>query len=211
MHKKLMATAVAASTLGGAAAGATLLAPGFAGAQDGTDTEAESPSPEQEQIRPEPGERIRAALQGLVDNGTLTDSQVDAVIEALADARPEGFEGRRGPGHRGHGLRGALGEGGADIAGLLDMEPTDVRDALREGATIADLAAQQGVDVDTIVDAIVDAAVERVDGALESGRIDQEKADEILANAEERAEAMVNGELERPRFRDGADDDTADA
>lgn len=41
---------------------------------------------------------------------------------------------------------------------------------------------------------------ERVNGALESRRIDEEKAAEILVDAEERAEAIVSGEFE-PRKR----------
>ncbi len=193
MKKQIIATAIAASTLGGAAAGATLLAPGFAGAQ-----EDDSPAPAEETVRPEPGEHIADALQGLVDDGTLTEAQVDAVVEALKDARPEGHEGRR----RGQFRRG-FGENGADIAGILGLEPSAIREAVMNGQTIADLAAEQGVDTQDIVDAIVDAAEARVNGAVESGRIDQAKADEILANAEQHAEDLINGELQRPHHRPG--------
>ncbi|NCG39202.1 MAG: hypothetical protein GWP48_17010, partial [Actinobacteria bacterium] len=56
------------------------------------------------------------------------------------------------------------------------------------------LASQQGVSVDDVVDALVAPAEERVAAALEAGRIDQEKADEILANAEQHAEDIVSGE-----------------
>ncbi len=184
-NKKLTASLIAASTLGGAAAGATLLAPGIAGAQDDVD-----PVEETETVRPEFGERITEALQPLVDDGTLTDSQVDAVVGALEEARPE--DG----GRRGHGQRGNRGAGAGVVADILGLEGSDIRDALQDGSTIADLAAEQGVSTDDIVDALVEAAEERVAGALESGRIDQEKADEILANAEQHAEDVVNGDFE---------------
>ncbi len=196
MNKKIIATAIAASTLGGAAAGATLLAPGFAGAQEG-----DSPPPAEERVRPDHGQRIAEALHGLIDDGTLTEAQVDAVAEALQEARPERGEGHEG---RNRGSRGrGFGEGGADIADILGLDSSAVREAIAGGQTIADLAAEQGVDVQVIVDAIVDAAEERINGAVESGRIDQDKADEILTNAEQHAEDLVNGELERPRHRRG--------
>lgn len=186
MNKKFLATAAAASTLGGAVAGATLFAPGGAGAQDDTDDGGAV----EEQVRPEAGERIAAALQGLVDDGTLTEAQVDAVVDALQEARPEGR-----PGHRGHGGFA----GGAELGDILGLENTEIREALADGSSLADLAEEQGVDSQDLVDAIVAATEERVNGAVENGRIDQEKADEILAGAEDKAESIVNGEFEGRR------------
>ena len=179
------ATAIAASALGGLAAGATLFAPGLAGAQD--DTEAPT---EEAPVRPDFATSVAEALQPLVDDGTISADAVDDITEALEAARPERHH------HRGFG-------GGADIAGVLGMEPDDLRAALADGQTIADVAEAQGVPVDEVVDAIVDAAEERVATALENDRIDQERADEILAGAEEKANEIVNGEFERqrgPRF-----------
>ena len=184
MQHKTLATAAIASTLGGALAGATLLAPGFAGAQDDPDT----PDAVEETVRPEAGDRIAAALQGLVDDGTITPAQLDAVVTTLVEALPE-----RGP--RGHGGFGHF-PGGADLAELLGLERRELREAIAGGQTLADVAAAQGVDTQELVDALVDAAEERVATALENGRIDQERADEILADATEKAEDLVNGELE---------------
>jgi len=188
MQKKFLATAAVASTLGGAVAGATLLAPGLAGAQEGADT----PAPTEEMVRPDAGERITTALQGLVDDGTLTEEQVQAVVDALREARAE--LGQRGPrGHRGAPL------GGADLAEILGLEQDALREAVMGGQSLADIAAEQGVDTQDLVDAIVAATEERVNGAVESGRIDEDKADEIIAGAEERAERIVNGEFEGRR------------
>lgn len=199
---KLTASLIAASTLGGAAAGATLLAPGMAGALDGT-----TPAEESETVRPEFGERITDALQPLVDDGTLTDAEVDAVVDALEEARPEdGGRGQHGPGQRGPGQRGA----GA-IADILGLEGSEIRDALQGGSTIADLAAEQGVAIVDVVVVLVAQTEERVAAGLDSGRIDQEKADEILANAEQHAEDLVNGDFEPGKGRGGLPDVDADA
>jgi len=183
MQKKTLATAAVASTLGGALAGATLLAPGLAGAQeDETPTTTEETT---DTARPEAGERIAEALQGLVDDGTITQAQLDAVVDTLVEARPE-------RGDRGH--RGGFG-GGADLAEVLGLEQAELREAIAGGQSLADVAAEQGVDTQELVDALVDAAEERVATGLENGRIDQEKADEILAGAAEKAEDLVNGEI----------------
>ena len=199
---KLTASLIAASTLGGAAAGATLLAPGMAGALDGT-----TPAEESETVRPEFGERITDALQPLVDDGTLTDAEVDAVVNALEEARPEdGGRGQHGPGQHGPGQRGA----GA-IADILGLEGSEIRDALQGGSTIADLAAEQGVAIVDVVVVLVAQTEERVAAGLDSGRIDQEKADEILANAEQHAEDLVNGDFEPGKGRGGLPDVDADA
>lgn len=184
MQHKTLATAAVASTLGGALAGATLLAPVFAGAQDDTDT----PDAVEETARPEAGDRIAEALQGLVDDGTITRPQLDAVVTTLVDALPE-----RGP--RGHGGFGHF-RGGADLTEVLGLEQSELREAIAGGQTLAEVAAAQGVDTQELIDALVDAAEERVATAVQNGRIDQERADEILADVAEKAEDLVNGELE---------------
>jgi len=173
MKKAIAATAIAATTLGGVAAGATLFVPGQAGAQDSAPAEEATP-----------GSHLSDALQGLVDDGTITESQRDAVVSTLEAARAErgGDHGNRGPGI------------GADLGTILGLDREEIGAALQDGQSIADLAAQQGVDTSEIVDAIVSATEERVAGALESGRIDQDKADEILAGAEDHANDVVNGD-----------------
>lgn len=184
MKKPIAAITIGAATLGGVATGATILGPGIAGAQDdATETQQfESFS-----------ERVAAALQPLVNDGTIDAAQRDAVVAQLEASRPDpGEHGRRGPGRRGP-HRPAF---GADIAEILGLERADIGEALRQGDSLADLATANGVDPQDLVDAIVAATEERVNGALELGRIDAERAEDMLADAEQRAEDIVNGELE---------------
>lgn len=174
MKKSLAATAIAATTLGGVAAGATLFTPVIAGAQDAAETETVAPGPS----------RVSVALQGLVDDGTIDEAQRDAVVAALQEARSE--RGHRGPGFRGAGV----------VADTLGLDGSELRDALQSGQSLADVAAEQGVAEEDLVAAIVDQVEERVNGAVDAGRIDDEKAAEILAGAQERAEAIVSGDFE---------------
>ena len=56
-------------------------------------------------------------------------------------------------------------------------------------------------------------ANERLDAAVESGRVDEERAAEVRASIEERIDAMLDGELrDRDGFgRHGADSDSAES
>ena len=181
IKRSVAITAIAASTFGGVAAGAAFFTPVIAGAQDD--------AVEAEQAAPERGERISEALQVLVDDGTLTEAQRDAVVETLKNARPDRGEFREPLGQRGPRVAG-------EIAEILGLEGNEIREALRNGSSIAELAEAQGIDSADIVDAIVARAEERLDTAVENGRIDDTQAAEMLTRAAERAEDLVNGEIE---------------
>ena len=134
----------------------------------------------------ERGERIRAALQDLVDDGTITTEQADAVAAHLAEQLPD--RGGRGPGGRhGHGAFD-----GEVVADLLGITPEALRDALRDGSSIADLAEANGVDIQTVIDAHVAEAREHVELAVTNGRLTQAEADEKLADITERITEMVD-------------------
>jgi hypothetical protein len=181
MRRTIASAALAVGVLIGAAGAAVFTPIGLVGAQQG----AEETSAHQ------PGAWITEVLEPLVSNGTINQAQADAVVEALVDARPERRHG--GPGH--HLPWDA-------IADLLGMTTDELRAALSEGNTLAEIAAQQGVDVADLVDVIMTNMAERLAEAVDDGALTQERADAILANAEERITAFLNGE--RPeRSRDG--------
>jgi hypothetical protein len=179
MRKRLAATAVAATMLGGGAA-AVLAAPVVAGAETPAATTAATDTTD----RPAPGAWVDDALAPLVKDGTLTQAQVDAVTEALDAARPEG---PGGPG-RGHG------PGLAAAATALGMDEDALRTELQAGKTIAEVAKAEGVDVQTVVDAIVADMKSHLAQAVTDGRMTQAQADERAAQAAEHATALVNGE-----------------
>jgi len=124
--------------------------------------------------------RIAEKLQSLVDDGTITADQAEAVAEALAD----GFKGgpRRGH-HRPH--VGALAE-------FLGMEADAFREAMQEHDTLADLAAANGSSGGEVIDFLVGQVQEKLDEAIADGKFDQAEADEKLADATERITEMVN-------------------
>lgn len=182
MKKSIASLTVAASLLGGAA-GAIVFAPGPLSAQ----TEAGTEAPVDGEARPERGAWLAEVLEGLVEDGTLTAEQAEAVETAIAEARPDRHEGRRG---RGPGRLEAVEE----LTDLLGLEAAEIAEALRSGDSLADIAAAQGVDAGDVVDALVERAAERIDEAVAEGRIDEADAADRLAEVTERITAMVDGD-----------------
>ena len=134
---------------------------------------------------------IREALKGLVDDKTLTDAQADKVADALG--KSDAVRGFGGPGFRGGG--GLLGVEGPEAdeaaAKVLGMSVDDLRAALRDGSTLADLAKKQGKDVDTLVSALVEVAKARIAEGVKAGRITQETATQIEKTLEQRVRTVV--------------------
>ncbi|HZH20881.1 MAG TPA: hypothetical protein VEZ18_11875 [Geodermatophilus sp.] len=126
-------------------------------------------------------DRIKDALSGLVDDGSISQEQADEVATTLDES---GFAGHGGWHGGWHGLDAA--------AEALGMTEDELRTALQaDGATLAQVAEDQGVALDTLVDALVTAQREGISKAVESG-MPQEVADERLADLEERVTEWVN-------------------
>jgi hypothetical protein len=196
--KRTTAIGVTAGLLGGGAIGLLMTVPSLTSAasdggsvadpvvalQDDGATDTSTDAPEE---RPEPGVRLREVLQPLVDDATITAAQADAVAEHLVEQRPErGERGHHRRNHRGPGRDGEV------VADLLGIDTETLRSELQAGNSIADIAAANGVDVQTVVDALVDAAEEHLDLAVENGRFTADEAAERLAEIGEKIEERVN-------------------
>lgn len=133
-------------------------------------------------------DRIRDALAGLVGDGTISEDQADAVAEELAGSGTMGHHGHRHPGPGGHGGF-ALGMDTASEA--LGLDRDELKDALHSGKTLADLAEEQGVEVDALVGDLVAAARERLAEAVAGGELTEDRAAELEAELQERIDALV--------------------
>jgi len=187
VNKKLAALGLAAGLTAGGAAGLIVAAPSISGAQ--STTTAPDGSTSTDPGRPDPGARVTDVLSSLVSDGTLTQDQADKVAQALKDALPEG----RGPGMgRGMGLDAA--------ATALGMSTDDLHTALEGGQTLAQVAASKGIDVQTVIDALVADATTHIDDEVAAGHLTQEQADTRLSDLTDRITDMVNN---GPPARDG--------
>jgi len=170
-------------TVGGAT-GLVLAVPSLSGAQSSDTTAPADESPRSKGDRPDRGTHLAEVLGPLVEDGTLTQEQADKVIAALEAARPDG----RGPGKGGPGR--ALGLEAA--AGALSISVDELSAELRSGRTIAEVAAERGVDVQTVIDAMVGELRTRLEERVAAGDLTQEQVDEKLAEATERITEQVD-------------------
>ena len=113
----------------------------------------------------------------------------DTQVEEFAPER--GFKGRGGH----HGMRGGAGHLN-QVADFLGVDAQVIQDGLEGGDTLADIAAANGSSGTALVDSLVADLTEKLDGAVADERIDQGKADEILAEASEKITTMVNSTQE---------------
>lgn len=159
---------------------------------------------------------LREALQGLVSDGTLNDTQADKVAERLAEAAPPrgmgGGMGMGGPGMRGHGPGGRHGglmlraEAVAEAAGVTVEE---LHEARHDGTSLAEIAAAEGISRETLIDRLVTLAEKRIDAAVTAERLTAEQAAKRKAGLEERISDMVDrtgGPGHGPGEGPGADD-----
>jgi len=175
MNKKIIGLGIgaglAASTIG------LVAVPAMSGAQTTDQTTASAPA-----ARPDRSARMAETLAPLVADGTITQSQSDAVVAALvANGPKDGMHGR------GHGP-------GLDVAAqALGMTTDELHTALDGGTTLAQVAADKGVNVQVVIDALVAAAKTHIAQEVTDGEITQEQADQKLADVDQRVTDMVNG------------------
>lgn len=183
-------TALALTTLGGVA----VAVPALQAATTTTATEVDEETDERKASR---ATKIAEKLAGLVEDGTITQEQADKVAATLAEAKPGGGHGPGGHGGRGVGFGNLLHQGLATAATTLGLEEDALRERLRDGETLGEVADAEGVGRDDLVAALVAEAEEALAERVEAGDITQERADEITDGLTERLTDALDRSFER--------------
>jgi len=123
---------------------------------------------------------------GLTTAFAQTDDEAPTTTEAPAPAE----DGARpdGPGCHGRG------PGLEAMAEAIGIDVEDLRTALQDGQTPAEVAEENGVSRDDLAAAIVDDINAHLDQAVEDGRLTEDEADERRADVEDHANSIVDGE-----------------
>jgi hypothetical protein len=183
---KLIATIATSAVIGAGAFGISTLNP--VGAQ-------QDPNPTAPTEKPERGPRhpkvhvLDEALDALVADNTLTQTQADAVVAKVKELAPP----RLGHKLREHILEGAI----KTAAETIGIEPEALHEAIKSGKTVAEVAHDNGVEPQAVIDALVAAGSARLDQAADNGRITPEKATELKAELAEHAAHFVNETLHK--------------
>ena len=185
-QKRLAIAGMTGALLIGAGTGVVLNLPAGAGASGASVAAATTPSvPADPTANGDGGQgghgaMLADSLSKLVTDGTITQAQADSITAALEANRPAGMpdDGMGGPGmgrHHGKGGPGMGGEGkggpgmgrgrGAGLeaaATALGITADELRTELQGGKSIADVATAKGVNVETVIDALVAEAKTRI-------------------------------------------------
>jgi len=146
-----------------------------------------------------------AYLAVAVEYERMTQEEADAQLAQFEEHLTARVNGElEAPFMDGFGGRGGFGQRGGfgfDLATLTDatgLNEAEIRSALADGSTIAELVEANGGDLDALIAEVVSTFEERLATAVENGRLTQEEADARLAEFETNVSAWANGELEAP-------------
>lgn len=93
---------------------------------------------------------------------------------------------------------------GSIVAETIGITIEDLRAEFQDGNSVADVAEANGVDPETVAEALIGALEERLDTAVENGRLTEEQAAERLERRSERiAERLERTRGERRSNADG--------
>ncbi|MUT66584.1 hypothetical protein [Paenibacillus sp. NEAU-GSW1] len=120
-----------------------------------------------------------------LDSGALADKLLDAKGGFAGKGLNGSGDGRHGGGFGHFGNSEVLTE-------LLGLTAEELQAAIKEGKTLAAIAAEQGVDVQKVIDLLVSEETKRLDQALADGKITQAQYDEKKAALTEQATKRVN-------------------
>jgi 2C-methyl-D-erythritol 2,4-cyclodiphosphate synthase len=107
-------------------------------------------------------------------------------LDSAGESRPIFWS--RGDHHRG--IKGLIRE----VSEVLNLEASEVAAQLREGNTLAQIIEEHGSTVEAVVEDLTAEQRERLQEAVNEGRITQEEMDERLARLEERYTRVLNSE-----------------
>ena len=182
------AAAVLALAGGGAAVAATQLSPkaeSDAVVNDAAKQLGVSPTDLKSALTKALEDRLDAAVK----DGRLTQAQADELKQRLESGDVPLLGGPLGGHHEMHGFP-HLGA----AATYLGVSESDLSSQLESGKTLADVAKAKGKTTDGLVAALVADEKKELAQAVSDGKLTQAQADDMLAGAEARFTAMVNGE-----------------
>ncbi|MEY2434693.1 MAG: hypothetical protein QOC92_4418 [Acidimicrobiaceae bacterium] len=184
--KKLIATVSIITALGGGAFALNSVLP--AGATSNVLTQADTQGADPSSDCPAPRAKFKGVLDKLVANGTITQEQEDAIIQAFKDAK----DSNGGPGKGRGGPRMKVLEGLAEAAAAkIGVTVDELKAAVQSGQSVADLATAHGVAPADVESAIVEAATAKIDQAVKDGKLTQTMADKLKAHVPDAAHRFV--------------------
>ena len=138
------------------------------------------------------------ALQEAVESGSITQEQADRMMERMNampgmkldhSSRPLDHE-ECAPGTPM--VREPIHD---TVSDLLGLTPEELHAEMRDGKSLAEIAAEQGITVEDLTDALLAAEAEILQEAVANEQITQEQANLMMERFESQIESMLNGTM----------------
>lgn len=193
MRRFLSVAGIAAVLLAAVALTAALGSPRAAEAQETQDPEVAT----EDEATDRSSATLREILSELVEEDVINQGQADRIEEAIEERRSAHFD------RRGHWFRGYRGFATKpDLADILGLTPEELREAQADGTTLGEIADEtEGVSRQDLIDALVEAGNERIDAALEAGRITEDEAAGLREQVAQHAKDVIDGEVPDEGFK----------
>lgn len=138
-------------------------------------------------------DQVDAALA----EGKITEEQAERMKERIESGEtPPFFFGPRFFGeHRDFHLH-APGDQLSAAADYLGLSVDELRERLRDGQSLADVAKAEGKSVEGLEQAILDSVKKKLDEGVSNGDLTQSQADDIFERIEEHVDDIVSGSVE---------------
>ena len=119
-----------------------------------------------------------AALKKAVQDGKMTQAQADEALSTLKNNITQWFNTGKNPAAAK--IKDALQKDAADLSKQLGMTEDELKQALQSGKTVAQLAQEKGISLDSIVTTLSTQRSNKIQQALQSGKITQDQANQML-------------------------------
>ncbi|MGH2429633.1 MAG: hypothetical protein ACRDGV_12295 [Candidatus Limnocylindria bacterium] len=147
------------------------------------DTLAEELGVEPDALVPATRSAATSTIEAMVDNGDLPAEIGERMTSRIAEAEGDGCAllGARFHGAARHAataeFRSGMWQAAAETLGL---EPADLHERLADGASLSEVADEQGVEYATVSEAVLSSAQADLDAAVAADKMTQERADRAL-------------------------------
>ncbi len=138
---------------------------------------------------------VKEMIDQAVKNGKLTQQQADSAKQKIDSAQGKcfGFGAHILEAHGKAMAEGAMLKVGFDAAAkALNMTSEQLKSALHSGKSIADIAKEKNVDLQTVKTAVISAEKAAIDQAVKNGKLTQQQADNAKSMLDKNADNLLN-------------------
>ena len=124
-----------------------------------------------------------ATITAMIEDGEVPADVGQRMLDRLADADGTGCAAlgiRFAHGLHAAGVADWLQDASAAASDALGIEPRDLRQRMRAGSSLSDIASDEGIAYATVRDAVLEATQADLDAAVEAERLTQARADALL-------------------------------